>query len=418
MSYKIDLGMWGSVFAVPTAVVDKGLKLASEAQLKVLLYILRNSDSQITDESVAEALGLHSDDVRDGIFAYVTGRDVKDKGEEFTIENLTLEQVIKAFDIDGIVDDEELINKMGLNKDDVALLLLLNEINHIRDVEVLKNTFKSLISRGMDSRLLSSTFDKIKKYCCDDVKADLLSSSILDSKKSKVIDGIEVVTLEGDSFSTLISVTGTNLSDTDLLPQVVSGEKLLDSWLHREGGLVTISTALVSSDTSIYPADKRMWSDLEGHVVFVFDSDVDIVGMGGSDISSSHVHRSKKHAFNFIMNNDFGFSSMAELKRRANKNARENDLPKFNTEVTVSRFKEDIRKKDSGKRVMPIGVYVIGEITPEAMETAKAFNKYYEEQGLGKFRIIQVNPKVYKGEGRIDKAVSSKKGDDTYGKGF
>ena len=67
MSYKIDLGMWGSVFAVPTAVVDKGLKLASEAQLKVLLYILRNSDSQITDESVAEALGLHSDDVRDAL---------------------------------------------------------------------------------------------------------------------------------------------------------------------------------------------------------------------------------------------------------------------------------------------------------------------------------------------------------------
>ena len=360
----------------------------------------------------------YADDVRDGIFAYVTGRDVRDKSGEYNLENLTLEQVIKTFDIDRIIDNEELIEKMNLNKDDISILLLLNEINHIGDVEVLKNTFKALISRGMDSRLLTSTFDKIKKYCCDDVKADLLSSSKLESKVSKVVDGIDVVTLDGDSFSTLISVTGVNLSDTGLFPTPVLGEDLLNSWLYREGGLVTISTSLVSSDTSIYPASKKMWAGLKGHITFVFDNDVNIVGMGGSDISSSHVSRSKKHAFNFIESNDFGFSPMADLKRRTNKNIRENTLSKFDNEVTISRFKEDIRKEDSGKRVMPIGVYVVGEITPEVIETAKTFNKYYEEHGLGKFRIIQVDPKVYRGEGRIDKSISKSKGEDGYGKGF
>lgn len=67
MSYKIDFGGWGSVFAVPSAVVDKGLKLASEAQLKVLLYLLRHSGETLTDESVSEELGLHPEDVRDSI---------------------------------------------------------------------------------------------------------------------------------------------------------------------------------------------------------------------------------------------------------------------------------------------------------------------------------------------------------------
>lgn len=67
MSYKIDFGVWGAVFAVPTAAVDKGLKLASEAQVKVLLYILRNSGNTLTDESVAQALSIHPDDVRDSI---------------------------------------------------------------------------------------------------------------------------------------------------------------------------------------------------------------------------------------------------------------------------------------------------------------------------------------------------------------
>ncbi|MGN0452212.1 MAG: DnaD domain protein [Ruminococcus sp.] len=67
MSYKIDFGGWGSVFAVPTDAVDKGLKLASDSQLKVLLYILRHSSESLTDETVSEALSLHTEDVRDAV---------------------------------------------------------------------------------------------------------------------------------------------------------------------------------------------------------------------------------------------------------------------------------------------------------------------------------------------------------------
>ena len=67
MSYKINLGLWGSVFAVPTSLVDNGLKLASDSQIKVLLYILRHNASPLTDELISQALGIHSEDVRDAI---------------------------------------------------------------------------------------------------------------------------------------------------------------------------------------------------------------------------------------------------------------------------------------------------------------------------------------------------------------
>lgn len=67
MAYKIDFGVWGSVFAVPSCVVDKGLKLAGESQLKVLLYLLRHSGVSLTDEMIAQALSLHSEDVADAI---------------------------------------------------------------------------------------------------------------------------------------------------------------------------------------------------------------------------------------------------------------------------------------------------------------------------------------------------------------
>ena len=47
MSIKINLGAWNSIFAIPTDVVDKHLKLASGISLKVLLYILRHSGEEI-----------------------------------------------------------------------------------------------------------------------------------------------------------------------------------------------------------------------------------------------------------------------------------------------------------------------------------------------------------------------------------
>ncbi len=42
MEYQVNFGCWGNVFAVPSAVVDHFIRLASETQLKVLLYLLRN----------------------------------------------------------------------------------------------------------------------------------------------------------------------------------------------------------------------------------------------------------------------------------------------------------------------------------------------------------------------------------------
>ncbi len=67
MSYKINLGEWGSVFAVPSALVDNHIKLASESALKVLLYILRNSDADNTLDSISKAIGVHSSEVANAV---------------------------------------------------------------------------------------------------------------------------------------------------------------------------------------------------------------------------------------------------------------------------------------------------------------------------------------------------------------
>lgn len=65
MGYKINLGGWNDIFAVPAVVADSYLKLASGSNLKVLLYFLRNAGKEVTAEEISAASGVKPDDVSD-----------------------------------------------------------------------------------------------------------------------------------------------------------------------------------------------------------------------------------------------------------------------------------------------------------------------------------------------------------------
>ncbi len=67
MEYKLSLGAWNTVFAVPAELVDKHLKLAGGVQLKVMLYLLRNAGQALTAEMIGEALSLPAADVNDSM---------------------------------------------------------------------------------------------------------------------------------------------------------------------------------------------------------------------------------------------------------------------------------------------------------------------------------------------------------------
>ena len=65
MEYNINLGSWKSVFAVPSDIVDKHLRLAGAAQLKVLLWFLRHAGEPVNTEVISDSLLMHEADVRD-----------------------------------------------------------------------------------------------------------------------------------------------------------------------------------------------------------------------------------------------------------------------------------------------------------------------------------------------------------------
>lgn len=67
MSIKINFGAFSGVFAVPTALVDVHLKLATESQLKVLLYVLRCNGENVSVDAVSKALNMHTTEVENAL---------------------------------------------------------------------------------------------------------------------------------------------------------------------------------------------------------------------------------------------------------------------------------------------------------------------------------------------------------------
>lgn len=58
MKYSLNAGDWNSVFAVPSSVVDKYIKLASGGSLKLLLFLLRHGGEEFSEERLNAELGF------------------------------------------------------------------------------------------------------------------------------------------------------------------------------------------------------------------------------------------------------------------------------------------------------------------------------------------------------------------------
>ncbi len=67
MEFKANCGVWGTMFGVPCVVADNFLKLATGEQLKVLLYILRCSGRNCSDEEIALNTGISIQQAADAV---------------------------------------------------------------------------------------------------------------------------------------------------------------------------------------------------------------------------------------------------------------------------------------------------------------------------------------------------------------
>ncbi|MBQ7653833.1 MAG: DnaD domain protein [Clostridia bacterium] len=67
MSYTVDPRAWGTVFPVPSDVVDKYIKLAGATQLRVLLWLLRNVSRSPDADTISAGLKIDKAEVEDAL---------------------------------------------------------------------------------------------------------------------------------------------------------------------------------------------------------------------------------------------------------------------------------------------------------------------------------------------------------------
>lgn len=67
LEFKVNSGIWGTMFGIPCVVADNFLKLADEAQIKVLLYLMRNSGKSVTTEEISANSGVPVQAVNDAV---------------------------------------------------------------------------------------------------------------------------------------------------------------------------------------------------------------------------------------------------------------------------------------------------------------------------------------------------------------
>ena len=84
MKYEMELGAWNQVFAVPAAVVDRHLKMAGSAQLKVLLWLLRRAGQENDPEEIGASLGLSRADVCDAMQYWIEAGLIRENNGELT----------------------------------------------------------------------------------------------------------------------------------------------------------------------------------------------------------------------------------------------------------------------------------------------------------------------------------------------
>lgn len=106
MKYSINLGAYSAAFPVPSAVVDKFIKLSSAVQLKVLLICMRNSSAPIESNKIAKILNVPETEVEDSLIYWsgcgilnvnVPSATAEEKEDEYVIrcEKPTREDVAK-----------------------------------------------------------------------------------------------------------------------------------------------------------------------------------------------------------------------------------------------------------------------------------------------------------------------------------
>lgn len=160
MDYTLNMGPWNSVFAVPTALVDRYLRLAGKEQLQVLLWMLRHSGERVSPEKLAQELGMDTDSAMDAVDYWAQEGLLAQAGGQLSpgaVDQAPASTVEKAEPAASPQEEKTLPPKKRMTKPDTLhLAARMKESDAIRFLmQEAQATFGKTISPAMASTLLS-----------------------------------------------------------------------------------------------------------------------------------------------------------------------------------------------------------------------------------------------------------------------
>lgn len=168
MSYHINLGQWNTVFAVPSSVTDQHLKLASSAQLKVLLYLLRHAGEPVSDESISKATGCSADEVANAAAFWVErgllACDNAVLSPPAAFSDTTVQQSVPVATTEPVKEQRTAVSR-AVRPDSVFVARLLHEDKNLAGLlEEAQRVLKKPLSPG-DTATLVMLYDTFGLPC-------------------------------------------------------------------------------------------------------------------------------------------------------------------------------------------------------------------------------------------------------------
>lgn len=185
MNTFINPEVYTNAFTFPSIAVDNCLKLATSLQLKVILYIFRNSNSDITVEDIATNLSAEVSDVEDAIGFWKSSGVLKSDNakKESTDSN-------KKARIQSEKPTREEVAKMGAEDENLQFLLREAQVSFSRP---LRQSEASLLAwlykdEGMDVSVILMLLSFAVKE--NKVNIRFIESTAI----SWIDDGVETIT--------------------------------------------------------------------------------------------------------------------------------------------------------------------------------------------------------------------------------
>lgn len=108
LNFTANCGIWGAMFGIPNVVADNFLKLATGEQLKVLLYILRNSGKSCSSEEIALNTGITAQEASDAVMFWSQVNVLSESGSsEVPLENIMTISPVSASPITAVPAEKQ-----------------------------------------------------------------------------------------------------------------------------------------------------------------------------------------------------------------------------------------------------------------------------------------------------------------------